>query len=369
MVELNRTQYAGMQKSEIPIYKASGKGSKWKILEDKDKEETYSLAIKDPKIRQGWVGDLESKTVYELKDLVLRQEKMIKNRVFLSKLKDGGVHVQKRYEEIKDALQKAQRIEGKKERSILEDPSAYEWNGTMNVKESLAINHRQIKDDLDSDDEEIIPWSTHQINSVPVIAKAKTQLETEDLDPAAMIAQELQRLNMGDAEHEDQSQEEINTRDAPKDFGTKRLIMLEEKQKKNQGKFRTPIKTHRPLATKNTFLPGDQKKHDPRLWDDSVSTDRAGRPGKMISLEESYQLQKKVQERMQARELRDTAERLSRTAKVAIGVPKDNLTAYRDKNEERHMLDSDEEDEDDNNKPGGLMASNENEDDEDFYLH
>ncbi|CAL4162624.1 unnamed protein product [Meganyctiphanes norvegica] len=170
----------------------------------------------------------------------------------------------------------------------------------MDVKESSINDHnQQSKDVLDSDDEDTLPWSTHQMDSVPLKTKSNTK----------------------------------------------------------------------PLASKNIFLQKENKKHDPRLWDDSVSTDCARRPVKTISLEESYQLQQKDQERTQARELRDTAERLSRTTKMPIGVPKGDLTNYRDRNEEKHVLDSDGEDEEDSNQPGGLVASNENDDDDDDYLH
>ncbi|KAL3865686.1 hypothetical protein ACJMK2_043050 [Sinanodonta woodiana] len=64
----------------------------------------------DPQSRQGYLGNLENKTTDELKDLLQRQEKLLQKRSFLSTLSDKGAKVQQFAKTLADMIEEREKM-------------------------------------------------------------------------------------------------------------------------------------------------------------------------------------------------------------------------------------------------------------------
>ena len=59
---------------ETPLYKLVNR--KWKELPTKGS----SVGIHDPRLKEGYVGDLTKKTIIELEEMLMRQDKILCNK-------------------------------------------------------------------------------------------------------------------------------------------------------------------------------------------------------------------------------------------------------------------------------------------------
>ncbi|KAK3608172.1 hypothetical protein CHS0354_034129 [Potamilus streckersoni] len=64
----------------------------------------------DPHSRQGYLGNLQNKTTEELKDLLQRQEKLLQKRSFLSTLSDNGAKVEQFAKTLVDMIEEREKM-------------------------------------------------------------------------------------------------------------------------------------------------------------------------------------------------------------------------------------------------------------------
>ncbi|KAK4300851.1 hypothetical protein Pmani_026971 [Petrolisthes manimaculis] len=178
--------------NKLPIYKLVNR--KWKALPDQG-EDVY---IRDPKLKEGHLGNLSNKTVIELEEVLARQHRILNNKHLISKLKDRGESLQKRCEEVAQALEAARQ----RERTVINgeripDINAMEWRGCV-------VKPRE-REELDSDDdddganeEKLNPLKLMAYHASSVKKPAGGGGRRDEEDPAEAVAKELQRLILCD---------------------------------------------------------------------------------------------------------------------------------------------------------------------------
>ena len=231
----------GKKVNLLPILKHEARRN-WKELPT----EGDSVGIPDPTLKQGFIGDLEKKTKIELEELIMRQDKLLANKAFISKLKDGGERILQRRNELNEALTKVVSQENK---LPLPDMTSVEWQWR---DPGVASVHTTSKDTLDSDDDdddEEDPLELLARHSQDVPTKRMNRNTQENKDPADVIRDELNKLNIQDSSQETASNSEEakdlgKKADAFQDFGQKLLSSLQEK---SSGKLKKePFKPFRP---------------------------------------------------------------------------------------------------------------------------
>lgn len=213
-----------------------------------------SVGINDPTLKQGYLGDLQAKTMLQLEELIVRQDKILNDSNFIRKLKDGGQRLRNRRLELQAALDRLVRS-SEDTVCVVPDVNALEWQwrsaskhvssryqGTSRREESSQL------DDSDDDktDEVLDPlelMATHSRDapSVPA-ATARQCRDSKSLqDPADVIREELHRLDISDAAQQlpassNDVKTEATTNNLCTDFCSKLLLNYEKKIDKNVSK-------------------------------------------------------------------------------------------------------------------------------------
>ena len=105
------------------------------IMIKKDSANTPSakIMIKDPTRKQGYLGNLATKTQQQLEELLLRQDKLLNDKNFISKLPDKGSKIKDRRSEILEVLNKMRGGKDMESKKIDVDPTR--WNRRSPLKE------------------------------------------------------------------------------------------------------------------------------------------------------------------------------------------------------------------------------------------
>ncbi|XP_042233111.1 uncharacterized protein LOC121873544 [Homarus americanus] len=225
--------------NHTPIYKLVNR--QWKTLPDQGDTDVY---IRDPKLKQGHLGNLNKKSVIELEEVLMRQQHVLNNRSLISKLKDKGQSLEKRLQEIAAALKDArERERNSMEEEALTDACALEWrNCSRNgVKSEAPLDS---DDDLEECEERLDPLKlmANHSSTVKKYSQKTPRNKCEEDDPVDVIAQELKKLELQDQREQ--------TSEIFEDFGSKRNHMLDKKHKKN-GPIRESFKPFRYYKTNN----------------------------------------------------------------------------------------------------------------------
>ncbi|XP_069170198.1 transmembrane and coiled-coil domain-containing protein 5B [Procambarus clarkii] len=322
--------------SSTPIYKYTNRH--WRKLPATGD----NMSINDPKLKQGYIGDLNKKTAIELEEILKRQDQTLNNKVVISKLKDKGQSLQKRRQEIANALEAArEREKNLEEAERLNDINLLEWNrGMTNTK----TEPRKKKDILDSDDDveemddKLDPLKLMAYHSSCIKKPIQNVKRTEEEDPADAIARELRQLEIQDhAEVLSKALTNISIQEQKPavDFGSKRDHMLAVKHKKN-GPVKDSFKPFR--RCKNPLpVPGIEHHASGRQSSSSICIPQK----EALKLEHDYIA--KENERL----LQDTREQLKTFKTENIGLPPSvSLGKYRDTNLSKHILDFEDDEED-----------------------
>ncbi|XP_063609349.1 uncharacterized protein LOC134783414 [Penaeus indicus] len=136
----------------VPLLKKVGR--RWKSLPAQGDDVT----IKDPKLKQGYLGDLRKKSIIELEDALRRQDAILNNKTLLAKLPDKGERLRGRRREVAEALEEVRERERNLRTADLPvDVQALEWRGINgNISERITTTRQPHGDDSD-DDENLDP--------------------------------------------------------------------------------------------------------------------------------------------------------------------------------------------------------------------
>lgn len=320
--------------TDVPVYKLVSR--KWKTLPNKGDD----VGIKDPKLKQGYLGDLKKKTILELEEVYERNQNVLNNRALLSKLKDKGKSLQARQEEIAKALEEARERENLSRKvPDQNDVHGFEWTGSLTNNSVSDRGKIMEKKDLCKDEDDLNPLEL-MANHSSVIDHRESRSRKLEEDPASIIARELEQLEIIDSKLE-----EGKLKDNP-EFGAKRDKLIQKKYEQN-GPPKVSFKPFRPLNHKPT----------------------QSRPVICISQEESQKLEKEYLDKQKERELKLTIEGLARPNRVSgiTQLPSKPVGNYRDTNLSKHILDSDEEEEEEEEDDGFLLPNYDDSDDDGLF--
>ena len=257
-----------------PILKHTSR--RWKELSAKGS----SVGINDPCLKQGFLGNLSKKTDIELEELLMRQDKLLSDANFLSKLQDGGAKLRGRRLELLKALDA---VRSNSTDVVLPDVSALEWQwrdtskhvsnryqGT-NDKYDCSLPDSDDDSDHENDDDPLRLLAGHS-QDVPIkinktVAGFPPDTKPPLLDPADAIREELCRLDIADLLNSNKSNDCNNQNGSGEkklsaDFCAKLLLSYEKKLEKNVNK--NVFKPFRP-RDKQELLP----KHDSKIIESS----------------------------------------------------------------------------------------------------
>lgn len=285
------------------------------------------LAHEERKASQGYV-DFKKLTQIQLIELLERQEHLLKNKSFISKLPDKGEKISAFKTEIETELKKRQEpvdsacdlLSGL---SLNTKPEDLEWNkGNSNGSENKR---------LDSDDD-----SDENVDALELIAthSGTSHLKKKKIippEPSLITEEDLKEIKeAGYAEH------------------------MCEKYDKCEEKERFKLNKQKP-GSSHSDVKASAEKVKKRLGDKWEVTEATPpipvhKSAKGISLAESLHIQKEQAERLKEIERQQAAEKLMRSLGVKIGdeLPTKNVTEYRivkDKFVDTLPSDEDEEEE------------------------
>lgn len=281
----------------------------------------------------GKITDLSSKTVSELVELRERQEKLLKNKAFISKLADKGAKIQSFHNKIVNTLKEKQDEEQtcrlfKDMKLNNEAVQSIEWQGKLD-----ANRNKYLDSDDDSDPEDvmhILSQSTAQEKKVKVLQPEKPSITNEDL------------IEIGEIPH------------------VKYIVdKTENKPKKLDRQFK-PFKTtlsdvHNP---EKEIL---RKKH--KHWEVTAATPPpiVHGPAKLLGLEESLTLQKEFNLHLKEVEARHAAEKLLARSGIKMAPLPDDTSKFgkyreaSDDSDESDAEGSDKEVHDEEPERGGVV--------------
>ncbi|XP_063995809.1 DNA-directed RNA polymerase II subunit GRINL1A [Diachasmimorpha longicaudata] len=296
---------------------------------------------------QGFMDNLESKTNIEIRDLLERQNKLLGNKSFISKLPDKGEKISKfrgkllqelsRRNEVEEAAKLLSRLniasEGKDAMNELE------WTG----KYSEGNASRKIVE-LDSDDEEdplkILAQPTgtgvHKKKFV-ILPPEESLINDEDLTEIESFKSDLSL--------------------------PQHIKYIVDKVEKEGNAMREPFKPYKTTKT-NVHDPMKEKvRKKDKHWEVTAATPPLIVHGAVqsLSMNESLKLQKAQAEKLREIQVKHAIERLTQQAGVYTVGNVTNAGVYRSRNEKSDSSDSetDEEhevhDEEDNDKAGTVV--------------
>lgn len=331
--------------------------------------------------RQGFIRDLSKLSRTELLDLKLRQELLLANKARISKLPDGGRKIQAFYEQILKQLEAHSNVDRAaelfSELNIAEvgkrSLTKLEWSGQLGEGAGRQDELVDSDDEEETDPLKILAQSTHK-EKVVVTAKPEPSLITEqDLKDIEEMKQEGQ-LECAPAE--------LIEVDASKTVGKLSTILEKRQQEaataaKNSelydGHALYICSKERSTAPKPKYLPfrttksdvhqpeKEKTRHQKHLksWENTAATPPSLKhaPTKLLTLEESVQLQAEKNKLLEDTRKQYAEERLKQheeiRRKVLETVRNDvmpgssGFTTYRDAS-------SGEEDEDDSDASSGV---------------
>ncbi|KAK8751854.1 hypothetical protein OTU49_010790 [Cherax quadricarinatus] len=316
------------ESSNQHIYKYVNR--QWKVLTNKGDD----ISIKDPKLKQGYIGDLSKASVLQLEEILLRQDQILRNKILISRLNDEGLSLKKRREEIAEALEAARaREKDLGESEALPDIHSLEWSGGMTTSSIEAAKKKvPLDSDDDDDDDKLDPLKLMAYHYSCVKKPSHDVQQSEEEDPADAIARELKHLDIQDTEREAQNKR--------KDFGSKRNDMLEKKYKRNG-----PVKdSFKPFKRSNNPFPLPDVIHHIQV---------ASRMSTIcIPQHESLKREREFLAKENARLLQETREKLKTIKRETIGLPPaSSLLQYRDAKQNKDFFDSDEEQDEEESYP------------------
>lgn len=314
---------------DLPIHKLVSRH--WKLLPTKGDD----VSIKDPKLKQGYLGDLKKKTIVELEEVIARNERVLTNKSLVNKLKDKGKNLQAHQKELKQALKEAE----EREKCLKEVPNqndihGFEWTGSLTNNTESQV---EVKTEVDiEDDEDLDPLKLMAHHSFCVEDRGSRSSRVTEEDPSSALIRELERMEINDAKEEEWTPQQVPT------FGSKRDEMIQEKYKRN-GPARVSFKPFRPVSNPQPVLGLPGRKTPVKVT-----------PAICISQEASQKLEKEYFAREKERELKLTIAGLARPNKVSdiSRLPSNPVGKYRDTNIINHILESDEEEDDDTYQHG-----------------
>ncbi|XP_050707308.1 uncharacterized protein LOC126992537 [Eriocheir sinensis] len=294
----------------------------WKTLPDKG-DDVY---IRDPKLKEGYLGDLSKKSIVQLQEILQRQDRILNNKFLASKLKDKGELLRECRRKVAEALEQALDLQKNGPRTDTPaDINAMEWKSRRKTASKQEA--------LDSDDDEaeeledrLDPLKLMAYHSSCVKKPPQNERRQDQEDPTSAIVQELKQLDLQDAAQESKSGTSC-------EFGDRRNQMLEDMRKRN-GPVKDSFKPFRPIANPQP-IPGVVH-HATRMTTTTTQSipDKEG-----LRLEREFLIKEKE------RALSDARQQLGRIKTDKIGLPSAaSALRYRDTNINRHLLDSDESD-------------------------
>ncbi|XP_076245442.1 RNA polymerase II subunit M [Calliopsis andreniformis] len=303
---------------------------------------------------QGYVEDLGRKQKFELEELLERQNKILANKSFISKLPDKGAKIKAFRDRIEKELQHKNEVE--KAANLLSRLNlASEGKAAMNELEWTG-KYSETKStvkvvELDSDDEEDPLKILAQPTGSGIHKKKIIHLPPEE---SLIKAEDL-------AEIESFKEEE------PTDVEhVKYIVDKVEKSTDEENKKREPFKPYK--TTKSNVHDPEKEKYrkQHKNWEVTAATPPLIVHGavKVINLNESLKLQKEQAEKLQEIQAKHAAERLAEQLGFhSVGVPPESVGRYRlpdEKGSSSSSLSEDEEeneihDEEDNDKRGTVV--------------
>lgn len=302
---------------------------------------------------QGYIDDLEKKPKFILEELLERQNKILANKNFISKLPDKGEKIVNFCNKILKELEHRSEVE--KAANLLSRlniasegkaaMSKLEWTGKYNGNDNNNDGTTKIVE-LDSDEEDNPLRILAQPTGTGVHKKKVVHMVIEDslIKTEDLVEIESFKKNPSDEEY------------------VKYIIdKVEKTQKHNKSKepFR-PYKTtksnvHDPMKEKQ------RKQH--KNWEATAATPPLIVHGaaKLLNLKESLKLQKEQTEKLQAIQAKHAVERLANQAGLYnIGFAPKNVGSYRSQcTSDSSSSEEDEEnevhDEEDNDKGGTVV--------------
>ncbi|XP_055629593.1 DNA-directed RNA polymerase II subunit GRINL1A [Toxorhynchites rutilus septentrionalis] len=268
------------------------------------------------KEKQGYIDDISKLNRAELTDLKIRQEFLLRNRKRLSKLPDKGVKIRSFYERIVEQLGN--------HGSIKREPTSGIILGEQNVLNNLEWN-KQNETNTDSDHNcDVDETSTIKIkkasancneNAEKEMAPTKTQkdIKQDELESCAdVIELELAQTihKFGDLLKKRQHEE---TSDDPIVNGYVKGYCQREKNKVHTQKY-LPFRT----TKSNVHDPDKRKNWHVKSWENTSATPSPSihAPVKLLSLEESIQIQLEKNRSLQRLEKKYAEERLKRREEI-----------------------------------------------------
>jgi len=249
----------------------------------------------DARDKQGYIGDLSKKTRTELLDLLSRQEKLLANRKFISRLPDKG-------KKIGDFKKQLEEILGKKK----DDVSAVaDELARLRVTSQVAGKCLDSDDDEDELNRNPSVWETLAANGLPT--KTVTTSHQTDVDDT------MPPLENDESEADP----------APKESGFYRgLAHVMDKR------FTEPVKKQRLKLNRPRHERNNVRQSRPQSSEDinKVEEESAVRypigphaEAKILTITESMDLQKTHMLQMKELQVKQAVERLAQKMNIAIG--------------------------------------------------
>ncbi|XP_069697850.1 DNA-directed RNA polymerase II subunit GRINL1A [Periplaneta americana] len=315
-----------------------------------------NLLEPSPREKQGFIEDLGQKSKAELLELIERQDKLLENKSFVAKLPDKGERItafrSRLLEELaqRDEIGKTCRLLSGLEIGKPSFSDEIEWTGKYS---GTGTNNKAALDSDDESDDERNPLKILATQSG--IGTYEKQCKVEEPEKSLITQEDLKDI------------EAIASDGVAKPKDDVYIKHLCDKIEKPREKKREQFKPFRNTKTENT----QHKKPLGPHWEVTAATPPLPVHGdvKLISLQESLQLQKEQAAKLKDVQAKHAAERLASQLGVKMGstLPDSALRMmYRDEphhsdsssNSEDEMANSDVEHEDEELEKDGAIIYN-----------
>lgn len=291
--------------------------------------------------RQGEVGDLKSKTREELRELLLRQEKLLSNRKFLKNLPDGGRKILDFAERVRLAICERDEVEQKQSLQVsvgTELRSKYQ--------QAFSMRQRQPQNGPGEGAQEMdttLSDPSHVWMGAEETPVAGDSSRTEDED---LLAQALENVTLSDASSTSSSKDVLNTIVDRGNFFLGKVpptrphylevlektesISVYKKQRFKPNQLSSRVDQHSSSESLSTDQPPPRpalsaqarKEMDRKHLNDITAARQAPlhyAPAQLLSLKESAALLQEQTRKHQEIQSRMAAQKLSEALKVSMG--------------------------------------------------
>ncbi|CAN9507058.1 unnamed protein product [Ophioblennius macclurei] len=338
---------------------------------------------------QGQVGDLGQQSAQELRELLIRQEKILSNRRLLQTLPDKGKKIKEFADKVRLAVERHDEEEGRW--SLVSDARA---EFQSKYKQAFASQKRAVSNSPaashQNQQSEVSPVSAHtkeknildeqQDQSSSTVAAIET-METatagaslnSDLTKEADLAEALERVTLSEtgADLSIEPKEPVNSTESDNYFASNKtpkkphIVAVLEKTEQSSAPMKQKFKPNQllqrhnvsPSGTSSTTHSSDgssplsaqaRKERDRKHLDDITAARLPPlhhTPAQLLTLEESAVLVKEQTKKQQELQAKLAAQKLSEGLKISMGSYSPDsgpMTAYREVHGEGAQISSDE---------------------------